>query len=55
MADVLARIAAYKREEVAARKASRALADLEAEARTVEPPRGFRAALQAAALRSRPL
>ncbi|HEX8569479.1 MAG TPA: indole-3-glycerol phosphate synthase TrpC [Caulobacteraceae bacterium] len=54
MADVLARIAAYKRDEVAARKAERTLAALEAEAAAVEPPRGFRAALEAAARPGRP-
>ena len=51
MADVLARIAAYKREEVAARKTERTLAALGAEAAAAEPPRGFRAALRAAASR----
>ena len=46
MADVLARIAAYKREEVAAKKARVTLAELE---RTeVAPPRAFAAALAAA-------
>ena len=54
MADVLARIAAYQREEVAARKARRSLAAVEAEAAAVEPPRGFRAALEAAARPERP-
>ena len=54
MPDVLARIAAYKGEEVAARKALRGLADLEAAAAGVEPPRGFRTALEAAARPGRP-
>ena len=54
MADVLARIAAYKREEVAARRSRRTLADLEGQARDVEPPRGFRDALLAAARPGRP-
>jgi indole-3-glycerol phosphate synthase len=41
MADVLARICAEKRAEVARRKASRSLAELEAAARAASPPRGF--------------
>ncbi|HSV02157.1 MAG TPA: indole-3-glycerol phosphate synthase TrpC [Phenylobacterium sp.] len=45
MSDILARIAAYKREEVAARKAARPPAEIEAAARVAGPPRGFRAAL----------
>jgi indole-3-glycerol phosphate synthase len=45
MSDILERIAAYKREEVAARKAARPLADIEAAAQAASPPRGFRAAL----------
>ena len=45
MSDILARIAAYKREEVAARKAARPSAEIEAAARVAGPPRGFRAAL----------
>jgi len=48
MSDILARIAAYKREEVAARKAARPLAEVEAAARAADPPRGFRAALERA-------
>lgn len=44
MSDILAKIAAYKREEVAARKAARPVVDLSA----VTPPRGFRAALERA-------
>jgi indole-3-glycerol phosphate synthase len=46
MSDVLARILAYKREEVAARRAVRSLADIEAEARAQSPPRGFAGALR---------
>ena len=46
MPDVLARIAAYKREEVAAGKARASQADLEATARAASPPRGFAAALR---------
>lgn len=46
MSDILARIAAYKREEVAARKAARPQASIEAAARGAAAPRGFRAALE---------
>jgi len=45
MSDILDRIAAYKREEVAVRKAARTLAVVEAAARAAAGPRGFRAAL----------
>jgi indole-3-glycerol phosphate synthase len=45
MSDILARIAAYKREDVAGRKAARTVAELEAAARDVSAPRGFAAAL----------
>ena len=45
MSDILERIAAYKREEVAERKAARSLADVEAAAMDAGKPRGFRAAL----------
>ena len=41
MSDILARIAAYKREEVAVRKAARPVVSVAG----VTPPRGFRAAL----------
>jgi indole-3-glycerol phosphate synthase len=44
MADILARIAAYKREDVAARKAARPRVNASA----ASPPRGFRAALERA-------
>lgn len=44
MSDILARIAAYKREEVAERKAACATPDVNA----ASPPRGFRAALERA-------
>lgn len=54
MSDILARIAAYKREDVAARKALRPLAVIEAAARAApSPPRGFRAALERAHLPGR--
>ena len=49
MTDVLDRIAAYKREDVAARKAARPLAEIEALAAVAGMPRGFRAALERAA------
>jgi indole-3-glycerol phosphate synthase len=45
--DVLAKIAAYKREEIAQAKRARPLAAVEAAARAADPPRGFRAALAA--------
>jgi len=48
MADILADIAAYKREEVRVRKAARSQADVDAAAKLASPPRGFRPALQRA-------
>lgn len=48
MSDILARIAAYKREEVAERKAARDQAAIEQAAAVASPPRGFRAALERA-------
>ncbi|WP_394761643.1 indole-3-glycerol phosphate synthase TrpC [Phenylobacterium sp.] len=48
MSDILERIAAYKRDEVASRKAARPLAAMEAAAREASAPRGFRAALERA-------
>jgi len=44
--DILAKIAAYKRDEVAGRKAARPLAEVEAAALAASPPRGFKAALE---------
>jgi indole-3-glycerol phosphate synthase len=41
MADILAKIEAYKREEIATAKRARPLAAIEAEARAAPPPRGF--------------
>ena len=48
MSDILGQIAAYKREEVAARKALQPLEVLEAAAHEAPEPRGFRAALERA-------
>ncbi|MBS0361732.1 MAG: indole-3-glycerol phosphate synthase TrpC [Proteobacteria bacterium] len=48
MSDILERIAAYKREEVAQRKADRPIPELEDAIRGVSEPRGFRAALERA-------
>jgi len=45
MTDVLGEIAAYKREEVKARRAARSQAQIEAAALAASPPRGFRQAL----------
>jgi indole-3-glycerol phosphate synthase len=46
MADILQKIAAYKREEIAAAKRSRALSALEREAAAEGPPRGFAKAIE---------
>ncbi len=46
--DVLAEICAHKRTEIAARKATRSLADVEAAARAADAPRGFAEALRRA-------
>jgi len=54
MADVLARIAAYKRQEVAAKIARRSQDAIEDLAREASPPRGFRTALERAAAGGRP-
>jgi indole-3-glycerol phosphate synthase len=48
MSDILERIAAYKREEVAERKAARPQSTIEQAAGAASPARGFRAALAAA-------
>ena len=48
MTDILARIADYKRADVAGRKAARSQAQVEAAAAIASPPRGFAAALEAA-------
>ncbi|KSB89145.1 indole-3-glycerol phosphate synthase [Caulobacter vibrioides] len=47
MTDILAKIADYKRDDVAGRKAVRSQAEVEAAAKTASAPRGFKAALEA--------
>jgi indole-3-glycerol phosphate synthase len=46
MADILAKIEAYKRDEIATAKRARPLAALEAQAKAAPPPRGFLKAIE---------
>jgi indole-3-glycerol phosphate synthase len=46
MTDILAKIAAYKREEIAAAKKARPLAEVEGAAKGASPPRGFLRAIE---------
>lgn len=46
MADILKKIEAYKREEIAAAQSRKSLVAIESEARTAQPTRGFAAAIR---------
>jgi len=54
MSDILARIEAYKRQEIAAAKAAIPQAEIEILARTAPPPKGFAAALAVKHAEGRP-
>ncbi|MFN3686620.1 indole-3-glycerol phosphate synthase TrpC [Salinarimonas sp.] len=54
MSDILARIEAYKREEIAAAKAAVPQAEIERRAAAAPPPRGFAAAIEAKIARGEP-
>jgi indole-3-glycerol phosphate synthase len=54
MSDVLARIEAYKRQEIAAAKAAVSEAEIERRAREASPPRGFAAAIERHLVEGRP-
>jgi indole-3-glycerol phosphate synthase len=54
VSDILTRIAAYKREEVAGRRRVATQAQMDAQAKAASPVRGFRAALERSASPQRP-
>lgn len=54
MSDILNKIEAYKRREIAAAKQARPLAEVEAAAEAASPPRGFLAAIEAKIARDDP-
>jgi indole-3-glycerol phosphate synthase len=54
MSDILAKIADYKRAEVAERKSCTTIAELEAAAKAAPPPRGFRVALESGSAAGKP-
>jgi indole-3-glycerol phosphate synthase len=54
MADILQKIEAYKRDEIAAAKRARPLAEVERQAAAAPPPRGFRKAVEQRLARGEP-